>query len=200
MLRAAAANRRTGRRAGETSSKAAILQAARSLFSELGYEGTTIRAIAREAGVDPALIHYFFASKEGVFEAVVHSAIQVADVLGPVLDGELDGLAERLLRAYLSLWEGTAGDGLAAILRSTLAKGGGTTSLQVSVTPAGLVTRLAKVIGGRDAELRACLITSQLLGVAVQRYVVRTGPLVDADLERVVRRAAPSLQALIRHP
>ncbi|MET7934855.1 TetR family transcriptional regulator [Streptomyces sp. NPDC005322] len=173
--------------------------AARELFSELGYEGTTIRAIARRAGVDPALVHYFFVNKERVFEAVVHDATQMLEGLNPVLDGGLDDLAERLLPAYLKLWEGESGDALTAVFRTTLGKDSAE-PLMDSVTPEGLVAKLAAVIGGRDARLRASLIASQLLGVAVQRYVLKLDPLSAASMDRVVRRTAPSIQALIAKP
>jgi AcrR family transcriptional regulator len=194
--RRAAASRRTGRRPGENSSRTAILLAARELFAELGYEGTTIRAIARRAKVDPALVHYFFTSKEGVFEAVLHDAVQVTDVLVSVLDSGMDDLVERLLRTYLMLWEGENGEILAAIFRTKLTTRDSADLVAGSINPDWFVTRLATAIGGEDARLRASLISSQMFGVAVQRYVLKLAPLATISLDSVVRGMKPSIEEL----
>nr|AFP87536.1 TetR family transcriptional regulator [Streptomyces sp. CNQ-418] len=186
------ASRRSGRRPGESQSRDAILRAARELFSEQGFSGTTIRAIARRAGVDPALVYYFFPNKDGVWSAVIEDVIGPLDVLGPALKEGRDNLAERLVAAYLTPWEGEHGETLVAISRSTMAKG--------AEHPISLLTdpgRLARTIGGTGAQLRASLILSQLHGVAVQRYVFRMEPLASVSVDRVSRWLAPSLRVLI---
>lgn len=187
---------RVGRRPGETQSRQAILQSARDLFAEQGYAGTTVRAIARRAGVDPALVHYFFANKEGVYEAVVRDAVNLMDVLETFVPDSREKLAERLVPAYLELWEGENGDSLAAIYRTAMARGLSDDSLVASLNPDQLIARLSDVIGGFGAQLRATLILSQLHGVVVQRHILKLDPLASASLSQVTSWLIPSIDAL----
>jgi AcrR family transcriptional regulator len=188
---------RSGRRPGETLSRQAILQSARDLFAEQGFASTTVRAIARRAGVDPALVHYFFTNKEGVYEAVVQDAVGLMDLLESVIDGGKERLAERLVPTYLELWEGENGDTLAAIYRTAMARGVTDDPLVVSLTPDQLVTQLADAIGSFGARLRATLILSQLHGVVVQRHVLKLDPLASASLSQVTRWVTPAIDALV---
>jgi len=187
---------RLGRRPGETQSRQAILQSARDLFAEQGYAGTTVRAIARSAGVDPALVHYFFANKEGVYEAVVQDAVGLMDVLGTFVPGSREKLAARLVPAYLDLWEGENGDSLAAIYRTAMARGVSEGPLAASLNPDQLIAQLADTIGGLGARLRAALILSQLHGVVVQRHILKLDPLASASLKEVTNWLTPSIDAL----
>ena len=114
--------KRTGRRAGTTSSRGAILETARKEFAAHGYGGTTTRAIAKAAGVDLALIHHFFLTKDGVFAAVAEGMFAVPDLLPTVLDGAPERSGERLVRAFVSHWEKPdVRIQVAAVLRSVTA-------------------------------------------------------------------------------
>jgi AcrR family transcriptional regulator len=192
----ARSGQRTGRRTGETTSRHEILLAARELFAELGYDGTTVRAIARRAGVDPALIHHFFGNKDGVFHAAVQNAMPLADLGATLLEGGWDGLAERLLRGYLMLWEdGERGDAMAAIYRTALTHQAAQT--QLDEIREELTADLAATIGGKDAKQRSALIGAQLHGLAVDRYIFRLPPLATLSLNQLVRLMTPAIETLL---
>lgn len=186
---------RTGRRTGETTSRHEILLAARELFAEFGYDGTTVRAIARRAGVDPALIHHFFANKDGVFHAAVQSVVPFAD-LGATLREGGEGFAERLLRGYLMLWEDSErGEALAAIYRTALTHEAA--QAQLEEIREELTTDLAATIGGEDARQRAALIVTQLHGLAVDRYILQLPLLATLSLNQLIQLMVPAIEALL---
>ncbi|MDQ1485624.1 MAG: hypothetical protein QOJ62_1317, partial [Actinomycetota bacterium] len=92
-----------GRRPGNGDTRQDVLDAARECFATSGYDGATIRAIAAKAGVDPALVHHFFGAKTNLFAAAME--LPAPEVLPGLLDGEVDGLGERVVRTFLTLWE-----------------------------------------------------------------------------------------------
>ncbi|MFC9855038.1 TetR family transcriptional regulator [Streptomyces prasinus] len=192
-----AAPRRRGRppRAESADTRDRILDAAREEFSERGYDKTSVRGIAKSAGVDSALVHHYFGTKEQVFEAAVEVAF--APVLKgrqAVLDAPLEEVGERMTRMILGLWENPVTRApLLAIVRSAVN----------NETAAGVFRRLVagqllRRIAGRldlpDAELRAELAAAQLVGIAMIRYVIKVEPLASADAERIVERVAPVVQ------
>jgi AcrR family transcriptional regulator len=108
-VRRAPAGRRRGRPPGGSNTREDVLAAARRVFAERGYEGATLRAIAAQAGVDPAMVRHFFGDKGGLFRAALHLPFDPAPALAGVVAGGIDGLGERLVRFFLSVWEGGAG-------------------------------------------------------------------------------------------
>ena len=191
---------RTGRRPGNSGSRDAILDAARRLFAARGYDGASIRAIASDAGVDPGLVMHFFTSKEGVFVAAMDFPYRPSEVLPRLLEGPPAQAGERLARFFVETWDATANRSpLVALIRSA------TTNDQAAELLRGfleteLVAALAKGIGGPDAELRATLLASQMVGLATARYIVGLEPLASASADEVVERVAPALQALLGGP
>ncbi|MEU1134523.1 TetR family transcriptional regulator [Streptomyces sp. NPDC005900] len=172
-----------------------ILQAARDEFSERGYEKTSVRGIAKAAGVDPALVHHYFGTKEQVFEAAVAVAFAPAlEAPAAVEEGPLDGVGERLTRFLLGVWENPATrTPLLAVVRSAL---NNETAAAVfrRLVAAQLLGRIARRLELPDAELRAELSAAQLVGVAMLRYVIKVEPLASADMEQIVARVAPVVQ------
>jgi AcrR family transcriptional regulator len=188
------APRPRGRRPGASSSRDDVLAAARAEFAASGYEGATMRAIARRAGVDPALVSHHFGSKEGLFAAAVELPFDPAAVLPRVVAGDLDGLGERLVRFFLAVWEDPAGrQRFAAVLRGAVTHERSAELLRGFVTTE-VVGRVAAALDVPDAPLRASLVGSQLVGLAMVRYVVGVPPLAGADLEQVVAAVAPTVQ------
>ncbi|MET4661607.1 TetR family transcriptional regulator [Streptomyces fungicidicus] len=189
--------RRRGRppRTESAGTRDRILDAAREEFSVRGYEKTSVRGIAKAAGVDSALVHHYFGTKEQVFEAAVEVAFAPALAgADAVLEGPLDEAGERMTRMIIGLWESPVTRvPLLAIVRSAVN----------NETAAGVFRRLIagqvlRRIAGQldlpDAELRAELAAAQLVGVLMIRYVIRMEPLASADAERIIERVAPVVQ------
>ncbi|MFD8215244.1 TetR family transcriptional regulator [Streptomyces sp. NPDC059697] len=205
-MKDAATPRRRGR-PSRTETEAApatrdrILDAAREEFSERGYEKTSVRGIAKAAGVDSALVHHYFGTKEQVFEAAIEVAFAPA-LAAPtaVEDGPLDTVGERLTRFLLGIWENpTTRTPLLAIVRSAV---NNETAAAVfrRLVAAQLLRRIAGRLDLPDAELRAELAAAQLVGVAMLRYVIKVEPLASADVERIVERVAPVVQGHLTAP
>jgi AcrR family transcriptional regulator len=191
---------RTGRRPGGSGTRDDILQAARKLFAERGYAGATIRAIAQEAGVDGALIHHFFASKEGVFAAAIEDTFAPAEMLPPVLQAGIEGMGERLVRTFLNKWEEpTTDQQLLAVLRSAVSNEEAAQLLRNFLTQE-LLGRIGQALKGEDAELRATLIGAQLVGVAFLRYVMAYGPIAHMPTESLVHLLSPTIQRYLTEP
>jgi AcrR family transcriptional regulator len=189
--------RRRGRppRTESAGTRDRILGAAREEFSERGYEKTSVRGIAKAAGVDSALVHHYFGTKEQVFEAAV--AVAFAPALNApeaVAAGSLDGMGERLTRFVFGVWENpTSRTPLLAILRSAVNNDTAAAVFRRLIATQ-LMRRIAAQVDLPDRELRAELAAAQLVGVAMMRYVIKLEPLASADLEQIVARVAPVVQ------
>ena len=178
-----------------------ILVTAREEFSERGYEKTSVRGIAKAAGVDPALVHHYFGTKEQVFEAAIEvafaPALRAPEAIG---DAPLDEVGERLTRFILGLWENPATrTPLLAIVRSAV---NNETAAAVfrRLIAAQLLRRVAAQVGLPDAELRVELAAAQLVGCAMLRYVMKVEPLASADPEQLIARLAPVVQGHLTGP
>ncbi|WP_327317003.1 TetR/AcrR family transcriptional regulator [Streptomyces sp. NBC_01235] len=178
-----------------------ILTAAREEFSERGYEKTSVRGIAKAAGVDPALVHHYFGTKEQVFEAAVEVAFAPAlNAPEAVADGPLDQVGERLARFIFGVWENpTTRKPLLAILRSAVNNDTAAAVFRRLVA-SQLLRRIAAQFDLPDAELRAELAAAQLVGCAMLRYVIKVEPLASADLEQIIARVAPVVQGHLTGP
>ncbi|MEU6683834.1 TetR family transcriptional regulator [Streptomyces sp. NPDC046832] len=195
--------RRRGRppRTESADTRDRILTAARDEFSERGYEKTSVRGIAKSAGVDSALVHHYFGTKEQVFEAAITQSF------GPALqaplaieEGPLDGVGERLVRFFFGIWENPATRApLLAIVRSALTNETAAAVFR-RIIATQVLRRIAVQLELRDAELRAELAAAQLVGTAILRYVLRIEPLASADPEQIVARLAPVVQGHLTDP
>ncbi|WP_255953187.1 TetR/AcrR family transcriptional regulator [Streptomyces odontomachi] len=172
-----------------------ILEAARTEFAERGYEKASVRAIAKTAGVDSALVHHYFGTKEQVFEAAVEVAFVPALHASEVLTaGSVTDVGERLTRFFFGVWENPATRApLLAIVRSALNYEAATAVVRRLVS-AQLLSRIAGRIELPDARLRAELAAAQLVGAAILRYVIRVEPLASVPAEDVIVRIAPVVQ------
>ncbi|MFD6193008.1 TetR family transcriptional regulator [Streptomyces sp. NPDC060275] len=197
------ATRRRGRppRTESGATRDRILTTAREEFSERGYEKTSVRGIAKTAGVDPALVHHYFGTKEQVFAAAIEVAFAPAmDAPEAIADGPLDGVGERLTRFIFGVWENPATrTPLLAILRSAVNNETAATVFRRLIA-AQLLHRVAAQLNVPDAELRVELAAAQLVGCAMLRYVIRVEPLASADPEQLVARLAPVVQGHLTGP
>ncbi|QTE00080.1 TetR/AcrR family transcriptional regulator [Streptomyces cyanogenus] len=195
--------RRRGRppRTESAGTRDRILTAAREEFSARGYEKTSVRGIAKAAGVDSALVHHYFGTKEQVFEAAVELAFAPAlNASDAVAEGSLDGVGERLTRFIFGIWENpTTRTPLLAIVRSAVNNDTAAAVFRRLVA-AQLLRRIAAQLDLPDAELRAELAAAQLVGCAMLRYVIKVEPLASADPEQIIARVAPVVQDHLTSP
>ncbi|MEV5732867.1 TetR family transcriptional regulator [Streptomyces sp. NPDC052292] len=161
---APAAARTRGRPRGNPPTRESIVSAARALFLERGYRGTTVRAVAGAAGVDSALIAYHFGSKKGLFAEVMQFQCASALAVDTVLGGDPATLPGRLIDAVTNLWEDAdfrrltgQGDEAAEVIREYLER--------------ELLAPLAEFLGGFDATARATAVVTVLGGLIYTRYV-----------------------------
>ena len=175
--------------------RTAILDAARGQFAAQGFGGTSMRAIAREAGVDVSLISHYFGDKSGLLVATMELPVNPIEKIASVIADGPDGMAERMLRTFLGAWDPHR-DVFSSMIRTTLGSGDSQAPM-LQVARNILISSLLSVLEGDDRELRASLISSQLIGMATMRYVVRLPTLTDAPIDEVVRLYAPAMQLLI---
>lgn len=174
------------------------MQAARAQFAAHGYDGATIRAIATAAGVDPALVHHFYGSKERLFAAAMQLPFIPSEVIGAVIAGheQTDGLGAHMVRSALGVWESAEVRGaFQAMLRSALTSEQAAATLREFIA-AAILRPVASVAGGTDPErtpFRASLVASQMLGLALGRYVLRFGPVAEASPEELAAAIGPTI-------
>lgn len=178
-----------------------ILAAAREEFSERGYDKASIRGIAKAAGVDSALVHHYFGTKEQVFEAAITLSFGPAmQAPQAVEEGPLGDAGERLTRFVFGVWENPATRApLLAIVRSAVNNEAAAAVFR-RIIATQVLRRIADRLDVPDAELRAELAAAQLVGIAMLRYVIKVEPLASADPEQIIARVAPVVQAHLTAP
>ena len=184
---------RTGRRPGVSGSRERILAAAREQFAAAGWDATTIRGIATTAGVDPALVMHYFGSKEGIFRAALEFPIDPAEMVPQLLAPGLDGLGGRMVRFFIRVWDSPEGRPLLGVIRSAVASEQAAQLLREFVSRE-VLGRLAEALEVDQPRLRASLAGSQLVGLAMLRYVVKLEPVASASGEQLAAWVGPTLQ------
>lgn len=188
--------RRRGRpRGGDAGGRERILAAATQEFGDHGYDGVTIRSIAERAGVDSALVHHHFGSKADLLTAVVDVPISPAMPLAELLEGDLDGVGERLVGFVVTTWDDPAfrARGVAA-LRTVLGSKD-QSALMMGFLSRELMARISQRVGSLGSgPLRANLVASQVVGLMTTRYVLELEPLASAPPQEVIAAIAPTIQ------
>ena len=189
------AARHSGRRPGDGDTRGAILAAARDEFAAGGFDGATIRGIAARAGVDPALVHHYFGAKDKLFEAALDLPLAPESFLPKVLSSAApERVGEIVTRQFLTLWEDSANRPVfMAMLRSVVGNEQAASLVRERLTRQ-VFGPIAQVLGVPDAGLRANLIGSQFIGLALARYVGRIEPVASADVETLVTALGPTIQ------
>lgn len=184
---------RPGRWRTGAESRQRILDAARALFGEHGYGDTTVRAIAADAGVDPAMVFYFFGNKQGLFVAAIEMSAQVPPAIESIFTGGLDGIGERIIRTLVETMDASDRTPLAILARSAQANDQSEMLLREYIDRE-ITGRLAALLSTPDAAIRAGMANVQILGLAVARYAVRIEPIASASIDELVRRFGPLVQ------
>jgi len=186
--------RRPGRPAGSSDTRDRILAGARELFARNGIRNTSIRAVAAAAGVDSALVHHYFGTKEKLFAAAVHIPIDPMDVIGPLREVPVEELGYTLPSMLLPLWDSEIGAAFIATLRSILA------GSEVNLFRSFIQDVIAVEVGTRvddppgSGVIRIQFVASQLVGVVMARYILQLEPFASLPADQIARTIAPNLQ------
>ncbi|MET8948601.1 TetR family transcriptional regulator [Streptomyces sp. NPDC004542] len=173
--------------------KAAILRAARERFAAQGYERTTIRAVASDAGIDPSMVMRYFGNKAQLFDAALSIDLRLPDLTG-VPAGEL---ARTLVRHFLRRWEGDpADDALLVLLRSAVTNEHAAARMH-EIFAAQIAPALRAALGPERAARRAGLVSAQLLGLGLTRYLLRLPAVTGLTVDEIEDGLAPAVEAVI---
>jgi AcrR family transcriptional regulator len=195
-------SRGRGRPRGTTTTKVDVLAAARRRFLEHGYDAVTLRAIAADAGVDVALISYYFGSKKGLFGAAMAlGAANPALLLASELQGPLNSLPERLVRTVLRAWDDPeTGPSLRAFLDAVVREPQVARTFAEMMEQEMLPMIAARLGDDADATRRAAVVTSQVAGMILSRYVLGVEPIASMSQQELARRMGPGMRAAIVGP
>ena len=190
---------RTGRRPGTGGTREKILSAARAHFARLGFEATTVRAIAADARVDPALVLHYFGSKRELFRAVTDFPIDPAVFIPRLLEPGVEGLGVRLVRFFLETWDSPTGSPLLAVIRSAVTSDEAASLIRQFVSRE-VLGRIARALEVDEPRLRASLAASTVIGLAMLRYVVKLEPLASARPDEIAAWLGPTVQHYLSDP
>ncbi|WP_240687333.1 TetR family transcriptional regulator [Amycolatopsis suaedae] len=186
--------RRRGRRPAGEDTRTLLLDAARAVFSESGYDGATVRGIAGRAGVDAAMVNHWFGSKENLFaQAILQLPFDPEELVSTLLTGPAEQLGERIVRKFLTLWDATGGGVFTALVRSVTSHEQATQIMR-ELFLKRLFGRIQERAVDDRPQLRATLCASQMIGMGMIRYVVKFEPFASADIDTLVPAIAPTLQ------
>ena len=186
--------KRPGRPAGNSNTRDRILDSARELFARNGIKNTSIRAVAAAAGVDSALVHHYFGTKEKLFAAAVHIPIDPMDVIGPLREVPIEELGHRLPSILLALWDSEVGASFIATLRSVLA------GSEVNLFRTFIQDVIGVEVGSRvdsppgTGLIRVQFVASQLVGIIMARYILELEPFASLPPQQIADTIAPNLQ------
>jgi AcrR family transcriptional regulator len=189
-----AGRKKPGRPACNSNTRERILASARELFARNGIKNTSIRAVASAAGVDSALVHHYFGTKEQLFAAAIHIPIDPMDVIGPLREVPVEELGHRIPSILLALWDSEVGASFIATLRSVLA------GSEVNLFRTFIQDVIGVEVGSRvdsppgTGLLRVQFVASQLVGIIMARYILEFEPFASLPAQQIADTVAPNLQ------
>ncbi len=186
--------KKPGRPAGNSNTRDRILISSRELFARNGIKNTSIRSVAAAAGVDSALVHHYFGTKEQLFAAAIHIPIDPMDVIGPLREVPVDELGHRIPSVLLALWDSEIGASFIATLRSILA--GSEANLFRSFIEDVIGVEVGPRVDSPPGSgiIRTQFVASQLVGVVMARYILELEPFASLPAQQVAETVAPNLQ------
>ncbi|MFC4334561.1 TetR/AcrR family transcriptional regulator [Salininema proteolyticum] len=188
--------KRAGRRSGNPDTRSEILAAARALFAEQAFRQVTVRRIAERAGVDPALVHHYFGTKQDLFTAAIDLPFDPVAVIGEIAgDVPIERFGYAALGAFARVWEGPGSEELLAVMRTGLADPDRSHLLR-NIFEERIAATLRPVLADRTDrfDLRCSLVASQVFGLIVTRYIARIEPLASVPAERLPALIGPTVQ------
>lgn len=186
----------TGRRAGSSTAKADILEAARELFAEVGYDRATIRAIAARAGVDVALVSYYYGNKKGLFRGVMSMPVDPEEIFTAALEGPVEGVGERLARAALTVWEGPdTSDAFRALLRAAINADEGAANTFGEFLSSVMIPTLTTNAGIGIETAR--VVASTMFGLALLRYLIAAPLFVQPSQDELIATYGAAIQRIV---
>lgn len=186
--------KRPGRPRGASDTRERILASARDLFARNGFDKTSIRAVAAAAGVDSALVHHYYGTKEQLFTAAIRIPLDPMTILGPLREAPVEELGYKLPSLLLPLYDSELGAGMIATIRSLLS------GADVSLVRAFLREVIIEEIAARvdtppgAGIIRAEFVASQIAGVLMARYILELQPFASLPPEQIAQTIAPNLQ------
>lgn len=186
---------RTGRRPGKPDTRAHILSVAGQVFRRDGFDAASVRGIAREAGVDQALVHRYFGTKRQLYVAAIGMAFDTSQLPGLIAAGGPVGVGGRMIALMTALWDSPAGQGMLGTLREHPELLPSMAAFVHDPVVEAAATMLG--VSQREAETRATLIEAQILGLVMARYLARREPLASLGRDEVIRVYGPILQRII---
>lgn len=185
---------RTGRRPGSEDTRGRILAAARTAFGERGYEGATVRDVAARAGVDAALVHHYFGTKQQLFLTASEFPVDVAEVVPRLLAGPRAGLGERFVQFVVELWDRPEVRPLLMGIVRSASTDPVAAGMMRRLLAEGPFLALARAIDLPDAPLRATLAGTQLIGLIMARYVVLVEPIATMTPTELAAVVGPTIE------
>ena len=186
---------RTGRRPGKPDTRAHILTVAGEVFRRQGFDGASVRGIAREAGVDQALVHRYFGTKRELFLASIRIGFDVDSVAAHVALGGPAGVGVRLMTTITALWESPVGRAMIETIRSSPEL---TRSLAAYLHEPIMAAAIAMLgMSRREADVRAALVEAQMMGLAQARFLTPREPVAALTRDELIRVYAPIMQRLL---
>lgn len=194
--------RRTGRRTGHPDTRQEVLQAARTLFAQRGFTGTSIRGVASAAGVDPSLVHHYFGTKEGLFRAALEMPLDPESLIERIVAGGREQAPRRLVETFVAVWDSEeSGPAMISFLRRVIADQESAELVRDFIGAALLRTATAHLLGDVDpveGEVRVGLVVSQMLGLVVLRSVLRVEPVASMTPDQLADAVTPTLTRYLR--
>jgi len=193
-------NVRRGRRPAGEDTRSEILDAARAEFSAKGYDASSLRAIARLAEVDPALVHHYFDGKAALFVEAMSIPVNPSFLVDALLAGPRESIGERLAATFFDIWDSPQGrERLVALIRSAVSNEDAARMLSEFLARE-VFARVALSMDVPQPHLRAGMAAAQMIGLAMLRYVIGFEPVVRASAKEIVGLVAPTLQAYLADP
>lgn len=191
---------RRGPRPGGTDTKAQILAAATTVFTRDGYQRGSVRGVAREAGVDPALVRHYFASKSELFVEALRPPIDLTQQILRMSEGDPQLVGHRVMTFWVELWDDPVrGPRIIQLIRASLDHPDVAEFVRTLVVE-GVVQRVAAAVGARNPPLAAAAAASLVYGLGLTRYAARIEPLASEPGDQLIARFGPILTRLLTDP